>query len=205
MVTAKRIHIAVIEPAPSQSEDEQDRCPVLQQTGQGRRGRRLLRVGSVRSDDWLSQLRREAPLRKPKCLKATTLRQLPEVQPGLADTRRARHPAGDLLWSDQAFFEWEAERRKVPVERKGDRCRSGDCPSMCLGESGSVVRVVQADCHPPAGHREDDVATHLELGVLAERLDLASPGTRKVSMARIFADARGSKKTPRRACAVVVH
>src|SRR5438552_18820637 len=109
MVAAKRIHVAVIEPTSPQSEDEQDRRPALQEAGQGHRGRRLLRVGSVRRDAGLSQLRREAALRKPICLKATTVRQIPEVQSRFADARRARHSAGDLLRGAHTLFGWETE------------------------------------------------------------------------------------------------
>src|SRR2546425_12087045 len=48
MVAAEGIHVAVIEAPRSQSEDEQDRRPVLQETRQGGGVRRFLRIRSAR-------------------------------------------------------------------------------------------------------------------------------------------------------------
>src|SRR5213594_1732142 len=97
VVAAERIHIAVIEAARSQSEDEQDRGPMFQEFGQERRGRRFLRVRSIRGHDRFAELRRKASLGELERQEPTSARQLPEIRPCLADARRAGYPGGDVL------------------------------------------------------------------------------------------------------------
>src|SRR5438094_10427928 len=74
MVAAEGIHVAVIEAPRSQSEDEQDRRPALQEPGQEGRGAPLLRIRSVRGHDRFAQLGREPSLRELECLEAAEMR-----------------------------------------------------------------------------------------------------------------------------------
>src|SRR2546427_12862179 len=63
MVAAEGIHVAVIEAPRSQSEDEQDRRPVLQETRQGGGVRRFLRIRTARGHARVAELEREPALR----------------------------------------------------------------------------------------------------------------------------------------------
>src|SRR5213593_2498922 len=139
MVAAERIHVAVIEAARSQSEDEQDRGPVFQEAGQERRGRRLLRLRPIRGHDWFTELRRKASLRKLERQEPASLGELPQILSGLPDARRAGYPGGDVLGGAEVLLERETERRQVRVEGEGDRRRPRDGPAVCLGESRGIV------------------------------------------------------------------
>src|SRR2546422_10441862 len=62
VIAAKRIHVAVIEAARSQSEDEEDRGAMFQEPGQERRGRRFPCVRSIRGHDRFAELWRKSSL-----------------------------------------------------------------------------------------------------------------------------------------------
>src|SRR2546425_727910 len=145
MVAAERIHIAVIEAARSQSEDEQDRGPMFQEFGQERRGRRFLRVWSIRGHDRFAELRRKTSLGEFERQESAAGRQLPEIGAGLADARRPRYPGRNVLGRAEVLLERETERRQVRVEGEGDGRRPRDRPPVCLGETRGIVRIVQPD------------------------------------------------------------
>src|SRR2546427_9482452 len=96
MVAAEGIHVAVIEAPRSQSEDEQDRRPLLQETRQGGGVRRFLRIRSARGHDCFAELRRETSLRGLERLEGTQMCQLPEILVRLPHACRARGPRPNI-------------------------------------------------------------------------------------------------------------
>src|SRR2546426_321575 len=112
MVAAERIHVAVIEAARSQSEDEQDRGAVFQEPGQERHGRRFLRVRSIRGHDRFAELRREASLGESEGQETASVRELAEIRASLADAGRAAYAGGGRLRGlpGRAYREWAFAR-----------------------------------------------------------------------------------------------
>src|SRR6266566_3365397 len=151
MIAAERIHVAVIEAARSQSEDEEDRGALFQQPGQERRGRRFLCVRSIRRDDRFAELRGKASLGELERQEPTSARQFPEIRPCLADARRAGYPGGDVLGGAEVLLEREPKCRQVRVEGEGDGRRPRDGPAVGFCETRWVVRIVEPDRHADAG------------------------------------------------------
>src|SRR5207245_11180957 len=95
MISAEGIHVAVIEAPRSQSEDEQDRRAVLQESRQGGGVRRFLRIRSARGHNRFAQLGREPSLRELECLEAAEMRQLPKIFAALPDHAGAGYTSGE--------------------------------------------------------------------------------------------------------------
>src|SRR5436309_2930122 len=152
MVAAEGIHVAVIEAPRSQSEDEHDRRPVLQEPRQERGVRCFLRIRSTRGHDRFAELGREPSPRELERLETAEMRQLSEVLSRLTDARRAGHPRGDVFRRAELLLEWEPERGEVRIEGESDRCRARDRSAVRLGEANRVVRIVEAESDPAACH-----------------------------------------------------
>ena len=83
METSQRIDLPVIQAPRAEAEHEEDRGPALQEAREGLRVRGALRVGAVRRDDNLSELRREAPLREIEAGESTRGREFAQVSKAL--------------------------------------------------------------------------------------------------------------------------
>src|SRR3989475_13202963 len=118
MVAAERIDLAVVEPARSQAEDQENRVPVGQDLRERGRSGRLLRVRAVRRDDDLAELRRKAAIGESECLEPAEVRELPQILPGLHYARRAGNPDGDFRGGPEASCVRKPERCEAPVERE---------------------------------------------------------------------------------------
>src|SRR2546428_14081752 len=97
MVTAERIHLAVVESSRSQAENQEDRATVGQGLRERCRGDRLLRIRAVRRDDDLAELRRKPAIRESERMEPAEVRALPQKFPGFPDGLPAGEPDGDVL------------------------------------------------------------------------------------------------------------
>src|SRR2546425_11420184 len=154
MVAAERIPLAVVKPSRSQAENQENRAAVDQDLRERCRGDRLLRIRAVRRDDDFAELRRKAAIGESECLEPAEVRELPQIFPGLPDARRAGDPDGDFLRGTEVSCVRKPERCEAPVERERDRRRTCDRPTVRFGEPHGIIRVVEADRHPPADHVE---------------------------------------------------
>src|SRR3989441_7723687 len=175
MVAAEGIHVAVIEAPRSQSEDEQDRRPVLQETRQGGGVRRFLRIRSARGHDCFAELGREPSLRELERLEATEMRQLSEILASFPDACRAGDPGRNILGGPQVFLERKPGNGAVAIECEGDWRGACDRPAMGLGQANRVVRIVEAECHPALSHTRVSRSPYFPMETTRRREEVSVP------------------------------
>src|SRR5438552_1696640 len=153
VVAAERLDVAIVEAVGAEAEHQHERRPTAEQAREELRVDLFLRIGMVRGDDDVAELRWKAALRELEREETSRFGELPEVLPLQADRRGPGNPGRGLLRRPQLALEREAERREVRVEGEGHRRRPGERASMGFGEFHRVVRIVQADRHAAARHR----------------------------------------------------